>query len=140
MSVFYNRIDKKIKNEVQNQVNEKVSKDVIEMILKHSSKTASPLTLNEVGTSTIEKMKGREWLNENIDALYKEFEDIDDEYDIQERSKEVLLEWKDKIINDRKKLLYSTGTSINEFIAVMSLVLRDMVFEKRGYKEVQHKK
>ena len=140
MSVFYNRIDKKIKNEVQNQVNEKVNDDLLDRLFGNVGSKASPIVLNEVGKSIIQDVKGEEWIEDNIDVLYKKFEGIDNRYDIQEKAKEVLLEWKDEIREDRKDLLYSTGTNINMFIAAMALLLRDMVFEKRGYKEVQNRK
>ncbi|MYE38064.1 MAG: hypothetical protein F4X82_00905 [Candidatus Spechtbacteria bacterium SB0662_bin_43] len=107
------------------------------LIVEHQrnvKETKSPITLNKEGTETIEKLRGREWLNENIDTLYRKFKNIDDEYDIQEKAREVLLKEEDKIREDRKKLLYSTGTSIYTLIAVMSIELRDMVIEKKGLK------
>jgi len=106
------------------------------LAIKHQDSietTKSPTTLNDVGTKTLREMKGEEWLNDNIDALYKKFKNIDNNYDIQERSRKVLLERIDKIQEDRKDLLYSTGTNIHTLVAVMAIRLRDMVIERKEH-------
>lgn len=121
---------------------DKLAEDVAE--LKGSFKTYqliksdSPIKLTEGGVSLLEQSGGKAYLDKNIGSLYKEFEKIDNEYDIQKKAREIIKDKEhDQNFDAMKKYLYQKGLSFSDLAIVMGVYLRDLVLEKKEIQPIQ---
>jgi len=114
---------------------ENLTGDVRELrgIYKGWADKQSPLSLTEKGTDVLNKSGAQSYLNDNFEKLYEYFEDVDKEYDIQEKAKDVIASMDTDIENKLKDGLYKSGASVGDIALIMSLRLRDMVIDKRKH-------
>ena len=92
----------------------------------------SPVALTEQGTEFLKKSGAEEYIERNKESLLKQFEGIDEPFDIQEKSLKVAGQElrKDKKI---KAFLYQEGEkNMNRITDVTGIALRDVVLKHKG--------
>lgn len=121
---------------------DKIAEDVAELKGSFHTyqfiKSDSPIKLTESGIDLLQNSGGKAYLDKNIEDLCKEFEGIDNEYDIQKRARDIMQDKEhDKNFDAMKKYLYQKGLHFNDLATVMGVYLRDKVFEKKDIQPVQ---
>ncbi len=101
---------------------------------KELAKEQSPLTLTDAGNALLCDSGGKKYIEDNEKSLIKNFNDLDNAFDIQEKAKDIIRE-KMKEPNALKNIkiyLFDNGKSVEDIVLVMGLELRDAVFKHKG--------
>ena len=99
---------------------------------KENISTNSPATLTEKGKGLLKESGAEECVEKNKDILLKEFENISDPFDIQEKSLKVA----EQVLRKDKKVkayLFQKGEKgVGEVAEVAAIALRDIVLKHKG--------
>lgn len=93
----------------------------------------SPVSLSDRGTSLLNDSHGRKFVDENFDELYNSVKTKTPKtaYDIQEYAKEIIESLRnDDRLNPAKDFLFKDGSTLDEWITVTAIYLRDKILEK----------
>ena len=101
---------------------------------KTLAKTGSPMKLTEEGEKLLNDSGGKKYLKDNESEVLKQFDDVNNAFDIQERAKSVIRKKVGETngLEDIKKYLFDNGKTADDIILVMGLELRDMVLSDKG--------
>ena len=93
----------------------------------------SPVSLTNAGEKMLEESGGKKYLEINKDELIKEFSDMKNAFDIQEKAKEIIRQKiKESDFEEIKEYLFKEGKGVDDIELVMGLCLRDIVLEKKS--------
>ena len=99
---------------------------------KENTRNDSPVSLTEKGVLLLKESGAEEFVERNKNDLLKHFEHVDEPFDIQEKSLEIVEQElrKDKKV---KEYLFQNGAKgMGEVVEVAGIALRDIVLEHKG--------
>ena len=95
----------------------------------------SPIQLNRTGKGLLDATDGRKYIDDNFRTFYREFENIDNKYDVEKRAEDVLFDKRQDIENfvgnNCKNYMYENNLTTTHLIYAMVMVLRDKVFDTK---------
>ena len=96
----------------------------------------SPLHLTDVGKEHFEKSGTKAYLQKHLLEWYADFEDINTNYEIQDKAREYMeAHYKESTDADFKKIkayFFNEGILPEQTLLMMSVALRDMICDKKG--------
>ena len=100
---------------------------------------ASPLVLLEKGVALYQESGAEAYVEKNKEDLLKQFEDITEPYDIQEKAVLLMLQELRTDKDVKNYVFHNAEETIKDVADVAGIALRDIVFEHKGIDIKKHK-
>ena len=94
--------------------------------------TTSPLSLSPTGKEKLENSGAKAFIDKHFDALCRDFEGIETNYEIHDKALEVIQNIYKNDTNFIPVKQYAYNAGIEDFVLMVAIELRDRVCDKKG--------